>query len=148
MNVILRQDISGVGKTGDIVDVADGYARNYLVPRGLALRASEGAVEQAASMRRARDVRDGRDRAAAEEVAKELVGKTITIEAKVGGAGHLYGSVTTTDVADAVKAQTGHDLDRRHLSTEEPIREVGTHEVQARLHADVRFVISVEVVGA
>ena len=148
MNVILRSDVSGVGKTGDIVEVADGYARNFLVPRGLAMKASTGAVTQAGSMRKARDVRDGRDRSAAEEVARELVGKTISITAKVGGAGHLYGSVTTTEVADAVKAQTGHDLDRRNLSTDEPIRTVGEHEVQARLHADVRFVISVEVVGA
>lgn len=148
MNVILRTDVSGVGKTGDIVAVSDGYARNFLVPRGLAMRASDGAVTQAGSMRRARDTRDGRDRSAAEEVAKSLVGTTITIPAKVGGAGHLYGSVTTSDVAEAVKAQTGHDLDRRNLSTDEPIREIGSHEVQARLHADVRFVISVEVVGA
>lgn len=147
MNVVLRADVSGVGKTGDIVDVADGFARNYLVPRGLALRSSAGTTSQAGAMRKARDVRDGRDRAAAEEVARELVGKTITVAAKVGAAGHLYGSVTTTDVATAVKAQTGHDLDRRMLSTEEPIREIGDHEVQARLHADVRFVISVEVVS-
>ena len=148
MNVILRSDVSGVGKTGDIVEVADGYARNFLVPRGLAMKASNGAVNQAASMLKARDVRDGRDRSAAEEIARELVGKTITITAKAGGAGHLYGSVTTTEVADAVKVQTGHDLDRRNLSTDDPIRSVGEHEVQAKLHADVRFVISVEVVGA
>ena len=148
MNVILRSDVSGIGKTGDIVDVADGYARNFLVPRGLAMRASAGAVTQAGSMRRARDVRDGRDRAAAEQVAKDLVGKVISITAKAGGAGHLYGSVTTADVAAAVKEQTGHELDRRDLSSDEPIRDLGGHDVKARLHADVRFVISVEVVGA
>ena len=146
MNVILRQDVSGVGNTGDIVDVADGFARNYLVPKGLAIRASNGAVDQAGAMRRARDVRDGRDRVAAEGVAKDLVGQTITIPAKAGGAGHLYGSVTTTDVAEAVKNQTGHNLDRRMLSSEAPIRDLGSHEIQARLHADVRFVISIEVI--
>ena len=146
MNIILRKDVSGVGKTGDIVDVADGYARNYLVPKGLAIRAVDGAVNQASSMRRARDVRDGRDRAAAEEVAKDLVGQTITITAKAGGAGHLYGSVTTTDVAEAVKNQTGHSIDRRMLSAASPIRDLGSHEIQARLHTDVRFVISIEVV--
>jgi large subunit ribosomal protein L9 len=148
VNVILRSDVSGVGKTGDIVAVADGYARNFLVPRGLAMMATSGAAAQAGSMRKARDVRDGRDRSAAEAVARDLVGKKVTIEAKVGGAGHLYGSVTTTEVAAAVKAQTGHDIDRRYLSTDDPIREVGEHEVQARLHTDVRFVIAVEVVGA
>lgn len=148
MNVILRTDVSGVGKTGDIVTVADGYARNYLVPNGLAIRASDGAVDQAASMRRSRDVRDGRDRIAAEDVAKALVGQTITIEAKAGSGGHLYGSVTTTDIAEAVKVQTGHELDRRMLTVASPVRDLGLHEIEARLHTDVRFVISVEVVGA
>jgi len=148
MNVILRADVSGVGKTGDIVAVADGYARNFLVPNGLAIRASDGAVGQAASMRRSRDVRDGRDRTAAEGVAKSLVGQTITVEAKAGSGGHLYGSVTTTDIAEAVRVQTGHTIDRRMLTAAAPVRDVGMHEIEARLHTDVRFTISVEVVGA
>lgn len=145
MKVVLRTDVSGVGKTGDIVDVADGFGRNFLVPQGKAMLASEGAVGQAAAMRKARDVRDGRDRAASEELARQLVGTTINISAKAGGGGQLYGSVTTSDVADAVKAQLGLHLDRRDLSIDESIRSLGEHEVQAKPHADVQFVISVQV---
>ena len=145
MRVVLRADVSRLGNKGDVLDVADGYARNYLVPRGLALQASPGVVDQAAVMRRSRDVRDARERAAAEEVARALVPQVVRIAARAGGGGRLFGSVTTTDVADAVREQTGIELDRRRLHLEEPIREVGTHRVTARLHADVEFPVTVEV---
>ena len=147
--VVLRADVSGVGKKGDIIDVADGYARNYLVPRGQALVASAGIEAQANSMRRARDVKDGREREAAEQVARTLVPTVITIKAKTAGAqGRLFGSVTTTDVAEAVLAQTGVSLDKRDLHLNESIRTLGTHQVQAKLHADVQFPITVEVARA
>ncbi|MGH9186152.1 MAG: 50S ribosomal protein L9 [Acidimicrobiales bacterium] len=146
MKVILRSDVAGVGKKGDIVDVSDGHARNYLLPRGFAIKASAGAEAQAASMRRARDVRDARDRGAAEEVAKTLVPAVITVKAKAGSEGRLFGSVTAVDIAEAVQAQTGIDLDRRRLHLGEPIKSVGTHQVPAKLHADVEFPITVEVV--
>ena len=84
MKVVLRSDVNGVGKTGDIVDVADGFARNFLVPQGKAMLATEGVVGQAAAMRKARDVRDGRDRAASEDLARQLVGSTITVSSKAG----------------------------------------------------------------
>ena len=129
MKVILRADVSDVGKKGDIVDVADGYARNYLVPKGLALKATNGNVQQAASMRRSRDLRDAEDRGAAEEVGTVLVPAVITVTAKAGSEGRLFGSVTTADVADAVQAQTGIELDRRKLQLDEPIKSVGTHPV-------------------
>jgi large subunit ribosomal protein L9 len=148
MKVVLRSDVNGVGKTGDIVDVADGFARNFLVPQGKAMLATEGVVGQAAAMRKARDVRDGRDRAASEDLARQLVGSTITVSSKAGNGGQLYGSVTTSDVADAVKAQLGIDIDRRDLTIAESIRSVGEHEVQARPHAEVQFVITVEVVAS
>ena len=147
--VVLRADVSGVGKKGDILDVADGYARNYLVPRGQALVASPGIEAQANAMRRARDVKDGRERDAAEQVARSLVSTVITVKAKTAGAqGRLFGSVTTTDVAEAVLAQTGITLDRRNLHMNESIRTLGTHQVQAKLHADVQFPITVEVARA
>ncbi|HEX2381591.1 MAG TPA: 50S ribosomal protein L9 [Acidimicrobiales bacterium] len=147
MKVILRADVSDVGNKGDIVDVADGFARNYLVPKGLALRATDGNVQQAASMRRSRDLRDAKDRGAAEEVARVLVPAIITLKAKAGSEGRLFGSVTTTDVAAAVHEQTGIEVDRRKLQLDEPIKSVGTHQIPTKLHPDVVFAITVEVVS-
>ncbi len=103
MKVILRSDLDGLGKRGDIVDVADGHARNYLLPQGLALVATSGASSQAAKMRRSRDLRDASDREAAQTVATTLVPKIITVTAKAGTEGRLFGSVTTADVVDAVR---------------------------------------------
>jgi large subunit ribosomal protein L9 len=145
VKVILRADVGTLGHKGDVVDVADGYARNYLVPRGLALRATEGAMAQAEAMRRSRAVKDVRERAAAEEVARRLVPEVVRIAARTGAGGRLFGSVTTSDIAEAVRAQTGIELDRRRLHLEEPIREVGTHRVSARLHSEVEFPVTVEV---
>ena len=146
MKVVLRSDVDRLGKRGDILDVADGFARNFLVPRGLAMPATRGAAAQAASMRRARDVRDARDREAAEDVARQLVPKVIRITARAGAGGKLFGSVTTSDITDAVVAQAGIDLDRRRLHLDEPIKDLGTHRVIAKLHADVEFPVTVEVV--
>jgi large subunit ribosomal protein L9 len=148
VKVILRSDIPQVGKRGDICDVSPGYARNYLFPKGLAIVATDGAVEQAAAMRRARDLRDAQDRAAAEEVARVLVSRVITIPAKAGTEGRLFGSVTATDVVDAVEEQTGVGLDRRKLSLGDPIKSTGTHSITVRLHTDVEFPVTVEVVPA
>jgi large subunit ribosomal protein L9 len=147
VKVILRRDVDTVGKKGDIVDVADGYARNFLVPKGLAMKATPGATSQAGAMRRARDVRDARDRGAAEEVATRLVPTVITVRARAGSEGRLFGSVTAVDVAEAVSAQTGIELDRRKLHLDEAIKSIGTHQVTAKLHADVEFPITVEVVA-
>ena len=147
MKVILRSDVDNVGKKGDILEVADGFARNYLVPKGLALRAAPGAVAQAASMRRAREVQDARDRDAAEAVARQLVSAVIRVPARAGAEGRLFGSVTSTDICSAVEAQTGAALDRRRLHLDEPLKALGVHEVAVRLHADVEFQLTVEVVA-
>ena len=112
-----------MGKRGDICDVSDGYARNYLLPKQLAMVATDGAVSQAAAMRRARDLRDAQDRAAAEEVARTLVPKVITITAKAGSEGRLFGSVTSPDVVDAVADQTGIELDRTEAPAQRPDQE-------------------------
>jgi large subunit ribosomal protein L9 len=147
MKLILRADVEGLGKRGDIVTAADGYGRNFLLPRGLAFIATAGAVDQAARMRKARDVRDANDREAAQTVATRLVPKVITIPAKSGSEGRLFGSVTLGDVVDAVRNQTGVELERRQLDSE-PIKSVGQHTVTAKLHGDVSFPITVDVVPA
>jgi len=146
MRVVLRADVDGVGKKGDILDVADGFARNFLIPRGRAIKATDGVVAQAAAMRRSRDLKDARDREGAETVARTLVPKVIRIPARAGTEGRLFGSITAQDVVDAVQAQAGVDLDRRKLHMDEPIKTVGTHQVPVRLHADVQFPVTVEVV--
>ncbi len=145
--VILRADVKGLGKRGDIVDVADGFARNYLVPRSLAMPAASGTVAQAASMRRARDLRDAKDRAAAETIARELVTKTVTIKAKSHGE-RLFGSVGAAEVADAIAKQTGIALDRRQVNLPEALKTLGAHEVSIRLHSDVQFSVNVEIAPA
>ena len=148
LRVILRSDVSGLGKRGDIVEVSKGYVRNFLEPRGLAFAATDGAVAQAGAMRRSRDVKDAKDRESSEAIAKVLVPKTIEITAKAGPTGRLFGSVTESEIADAVLAQTGIELDRKDIHLEEHIKEVGTHQATARLHTDVQFPITLEVVGA
>ena len=148
MKVILRADVANVGNKGDVLDVADGYARNFLVPRGLAFKAAPGAIAQAATMRRARDLRHARDRAAAEEVATGLAPKVITISAKAGPEGRLFGSVTVAEVVAAVERQAGVVLDRRQVHLDEPIKTTGSHEVAARLHSEVELRLNVEVVAA
>jgi large subunit ribosomal protein L9 len=147
VKVILRQDLDGVGKRGDICDVADGYARNLLLPKGLAIKATPGAANQAAAMRRSRDVRDASDRTAAQEIATKLVPTRIALTARAGVEGKLFGSITTADIVEAVQAQTGIELDRRHVHLDEPIRHVGEHTATARLHAEVEFPISLDVVA-
>ena len=138
MKVILRSDRKGLGKRGDIVEVSDGHARNFLLPKGHALKASDGAVSQAASMRRSRDLRDAQDRESAQTIASALVPKVISIPAKSGPEGKLYGSVTSADVAHAVEEQTKVVIDRKNLHMD-PIKSLGTHTVTAKLHSDVEF---------
>jgi len=147
MLVILRNDLDGLGKRGDIVEVADGHARNFLFPKGHAISASEGAVEQAGRMRRARDQRDSSARDAATLIASALVPKVISVTAKAGPEGKLFGSVTASDIVDAVKAQTDIELDRRQLDVD-VIKTTGQHTVTASLHSDVSFPITIDVVAA
>jgi large subunit ribosomal protein L9 len=148
MKIILRADHKSLGKRGDIVEVADGHARNHLLPHGLALIANDGAVNQAGAMRRARDLRDAADRDSAQTIAKTLVAKVITITAKSGAGDRLYGSVTASDVAAAVQAQANIDLDRRKLIMPESIKTLGEYSVTAKLHSDVEFPFTISVVKA
>ncbi len=148
MRIVLRADVDNVGKKGDILDVADGFARNYLLPRGHAIRATKGVEAQAGAMRRSRDIKDARDRESAEVVARTLVPLIIKVTAKAGNEGKLFGSVTAADVVAAVADQAGITLDRRKVHLDEPIRSIGTHEVPVRLHNDVQFRITLDVAKA
>lgn len=145
MKVILRSDVADVGRKGDVLDVSDGYARNFLVPKGLALKATEGAVAQAASMRRARDIKEARDRESAQEIARRLTPTVIRIPARAGAEGRLFGSVTAADLATAVATQANILIDRRKIHLDDPIKSLGTHEVAVRLHTDVEVRLQVEV---
>jgi large subunit ribosomal protein L9 len=145
VKVLLREDVEALGKKGTLVDVADGYARNYLVPRGLAIKASKGAVKQAEAMQRNREARAAREREAAEAVKARLDGQRFRITARAGEGGRLFGSVTNVDVAEAVAAQVGVELDRRHIQLTEPLKELGEAEVVVALHEDVVATLLVEV---
>jgi large subunit ribosomal protein L9 len=148
MRVVLRDDLDQVGKRGDIVDVSDGYARNFLLPKGHAIKATKGVTAQANAMRRARDLKDARDREAAELVARTLVPLVIRIPARAGSGerAKLFGSVTAADVVEAVAEQARVNLDRRRLHLDEPIKTLGIHEIPVKLHSDVEFRVTVDVV--
>jgi large subunit ribosomal protein L9 len=145
MRLILRADVKGVGNKGDVVDVTNGFGRNYLLPRGLAFVATSGAEAQAEGMRRSRDVKDAAARSAAEDVAKSLVNSPVNIAARVGADDKLFGSITTADIAEAIAAQKGVEIDRKQIVLSEPIKTVGTHLVPIKLHANVEFPVTVEV---
>jgi large subunit ribosomal protein L9 len=147
MKIVLRSDVEKLGEKGDIIEVADGYARNYLVPRGLAMRATKGVVDQAAAMRRSRDAKTARDREAAQALAAQLTATRVEVKARAGEGGRLFGSVTNADIADAIAAQTGVTIDRRSLQLDEPIKELGPHELSAKLHADVTVTVGIDVVA-
>jgi large subunit ribosomal protein L9 len=147
VKVVLREDVESLGKKGDLLVVADGYARNYLVPRGLALEATKGVVAQSEAMRRNREAREVRDRAAAQELADRLRAAPVRVTARAGEGGKLFGSVTTADIAAAVAATSGVELDRRKIALAEPIRELGDLEVTVALHTDVDVVLAVSVVA-
>ncbi len=148
MRVLLRNEVQGVGKRGDLVEVARGFARNYLLPTGQAVEASPGIATQAQAMRRARDLRDAKDREAAESVATVIAGRTLAITARAGMEGKLFGSVTTADIAQALEEQFGATVERRRIVLDEPIKALGTHPVPVKLHTDVATEVMVEVIAS
>ncbi len=148
MKVLLRNDVTGVGRRGDIVDVAGGFARNYLFPASLAIEAGDGLTGQAAAMRRSRDLREARDREAAETKARVLAGTTVQVSARAGASGRLFGSVGVDQVVQAVRTQKGGEIDRSNVRLDEPLKEIGTFEVSVRLFTDVATSVMVEVVAA
>jgi large subunit ribosomal protein L9 len=148
MRVLLRNDIDGVGRRGDVVEVSGGFARNYLVPTGRAVEAPPGIDAQAAAMRRSRDLRDAKDKDSAGVVAAAVMAKPVIVSARAGAEGRLFGSVTASDIAEAIQAQTGAVVDRRRIVLSEPIRSVGLHTVSVRLHQEVEAQVTVDVTPA
>ena len=148
MKVILQKPVDKLGAPGDIVEVADGYARNYLMPRGMAVKATRGGVKHVDSLKRAHTSRTNKAKSEAEQLASRLIGTPIKISAHAGEEGKLFGSVTATDIVEAIDTQAGIRVDRHDVHLDEPIRSVGTHEVRVHLFADVDPVISVEVEGS
>jgi large subunit ribosomal protein L9 len=146
VKVVLREDVEKLGKKGDLLEVADGYARNFLVPRGMAMKATRGVVAQSEAMRRNRDARDRRERAAAQELADRLAAGRVEVGARAGDGGKLFGSVTAADIAAAIQVQTGVEVDRRKVGLEEPLHELGEVELAVRLHPDVVVTVTVAVV--
>lgn len=145
MKVILQKPVDKLGVPGDLVDVADGYARNYLMPRGLAVQASKGGVKHVESLKRAHATRVSKARAEAETEAQRLTATPIRVKARVGEEGRLFGSVTASEVAEEIERQTGVKIDRHDVHLDEPIRSIGVHEVRVHLFAEVDPVLSVEV---
>lgn len=145
MKVILSKQVKGLGKPGDVVEVSDGYAQNYLVPRELASIATPGALKDLGHKKAAISRREEKELSEAKNIASALSRKAVTITAKAGEKGHLYGSITAKDVADAVLSQTSLRLDRKKIELVDPIKELGEHEVKARIHPGVEATFSVVV---
>jgi large subunit ribosomal protein L9 len=147
MKLILTQEVSGLGAPGDVVEVAGGYGRNYLVPRGLAMRWTRGAEKQIDLIKRARSAREIRSVDDARAAASRLGELRIRLQTRAGGGGRLFGSVSTADIAAAVKTAGGPELDKRKIEIGNPIKTIGAHQVSVRLHPEVSATLEVEVVG-
>ncbi|HEV8572747.1 MAG TPA: 50S ribosomal protein L9 [Actinomycetota bacterium] len=146
MRIILQREVEKLGVPGDVVDVKDGYARNYLLPRGLAIPASRGAVKHAERLREAHDTRVVKARTEAETLAADLAKTRLRVASKAGEDGKLFGSVTAQHLADELSKAMGQPIDRKRIHLDEPIRSLGTHEVDVRLHPDIDAKVTVEVV--
>ena len=148
MKLILTQEVANLGTPGDVVEVKDGYGRNYLLPRRLAIRWTRGAEKQIASIKQARAVREVRDVASAEAIREQLESLTVRVPAQAGSSGRLFGAVTVADVVAAVKRAGGPDIDKRRIQVTNPIKSVGTHAVTVKVHDEVSATVSLEVVAS
>ena len=148
MKLILTQDVSGLGAPGDVVEVKDGYGRNYLLPRGLATPWTKGGEKQVAQIKRARDVREVRDLGSAQEIKSSLEGLKVKVAARSGETGRLFGAVTVSDVVEAITAAGGPAVDKRKVTNVSPIKTVGQHKVEVRVHPEVLAALTVDVVSS
>jgi large subunit ribosomal protein L9 len=148
MRVILTADVDDLGHKGDVLDVADGYARNYLVPRNYAVKATAGAIRQAEEMRAAREEALRAAREEAETFAQSLTGTRVVVAAHAGDEGKLFGSISEADIATAITKFTGIEVDRRLVALDKPIKEIGLHEVALRPHPEVEFLVTLDVIPA
>jgi large subunit ribosomal protein L9 len=147
MKLILTQEVTGLGGPGDVVEVKDGYGRNFLVPRGLGIRWTRGGEKQVQSIRRGREVRDIRDLGSAKEAAAQLGALKVRIPVRAGNGGRLFGAVTVADIAEAITKAGGPAVDKRRIELGAPIKTVGDHSVSVRLHPEVAATVPVEVVA-
>ncbi|CAB4529479.1 unannotated protein [freshwater metagenome] len=147
MKILLRSDVKGVGRRGDIVNVSAGHARNFLLPKDLAVVANDGTVAQAEVMRKAQELKAATDRESARSLASSLSTKVITISAKAGNEGRLFGSITSTEIVKAIFDQTGATIDRKQVQLEAPLRQLGEHVVVLELFAEVLTNMSVNIVS-
>lgn len=148
MKLILTSDVNELGKRGDVVDVADGYARNFLLPKKKAIKANRGALDQAEAIREARIEAEKRAKESAENIATQLVGSRVVLAAQAGDEGQLYGSVGVGDIVEGIKRFTGIELERHMVEVGEPIRAIGLHEVQVKVHPEVEFPLTLDVIPA
>jgi large subunit ribosomal protein L9 len=148
MKIILTHEVPGLGSAGEVVEVKDGYARNYLVPRGYAIRWTKGGQKDVDAIRRARKIHEIQTLEAANEVKGRLEGVQVKLAVRSGDAGRLFGSVTQADVVEAIKAAGGPSVDKRAVAIASPIKTVGTHKVSVKLHSDVQANLDIAVVAA
>jgi large subunit ribosomal protein L9 len=148
MKLILTQEVTGLGAPGDVIDVAPGYGRNYLVPRGLALQWTRGAEKQIELIRRARSAREIRSLEDAKAAAAKLATLNVRLQTRAGSGGRLFGSVSTADIVAAVKNAGGPVLDKRKIEVRNPIKTVGAHQVAIRLHPEISATLSIEVAAS
>ncbi len=149
MKIILTHEVSGLGAAGDVVDVKDGYARNYLVPRKLAIRWTKGGEKDVEQIRRARKIHEIHTIEQANQVKAQLEGVKVRLAVRSGDAGgRLFGSVTPADIASAIKAAGGPEVDKRRIELGSPIKTLGAHETSVRLHPEVAATVNIEVVSA
>jgi large subunit ribosomal protein L9 len=147
MKLILTQEVANLGAPGDIVEVKDGFGRNYLMPRGLAIRWTRGAEKQIESIKKARSVREVRDLGHADEIRQQLEGLTVRIPTQAGSSGRLFGAVSVTDIVEAVKSAGGPDIDKRRIQMSAPVKTVGSHQVSVKVHDEVTATLNLEVVS-
>ena len=148
MRLLLIGDVEGLGRKGDVVEVADGYGRNFLLPKKLATQANPGSVRNAERMRQAREEADRHAMEEAEDLARVLSGTHIVIAARTGDEGRLFGSIGPTDVVEGVRKFTGIELDRKRVLLDEPIRSIGLHGARVRLHPEVEVMLVLDVIPA
>jgi large subunit ribosomal protein L9 len=148
MKLILTQEVTGLGAPGDVVEVKAGYGRNYLVPRSLAMRWTRGSEQQIENIKRARAAREIRSLDDAREAARSLSGLRVRLQTRAGQGGRLFGSVSTSDIAAAVKRAGGPELDRRKIEVTNPIKTIGSHQVAVRLHPEVSATLDIEVAAS
>jgi large subunit ribosomal protein L9 len=148
MRIILTHDVDDLGHKGDVVDVADGYARNYLVPRSFAIKATDGALRQADTMRLAREEALAAAKDEAETFAQSLTGTRVVIAANAGDEGKLFGSIGEADIAAAITKFTGIDVDPKLVVLDAPIKDIGLHEVALQPHREVQFMVTLDVIPA